>query len=345
MRLLSALLALVLPASLVALPACTSTERASPAPSAVPRATQAKQAPQTPQASPSMRADGQAAPAGAPAPAPAAAAAEPPPAAVYDLAADRERRARVARDELGARTQTVVVSDIFVVIGPSGWQGGAFDNSVSLMKNAMAGYMNDRFGKKPDHAISVYLFPSAAPYEAFCKKQYAAPCIATYGFYQPGDRYMVMNAGLGIGTLTHEIVHPLVETDFPNAPTWLNEGIASVFEAPSIPKVGEIHGVKNWRHPRLVRAMKSAAEKEHAKLDTLFGMPDTTFRSDAEDLHYAMARYVCQWLDGQGKLWPFYQRWRDHAAEDPTGEKSFEEVVGMKPSRANAAWTKWVLAL
>lgn len=272
--------------------------------------------------------------------APEGAPSDPP----YDIAADRERRARAAREELGPKAMSTVVSGVFVVIGPPGWQGGQYDQSVALMKSAMAGFMNGRFGKKPSEAISVYLFPNAATYEAFCTQKYAAPCIAHFGFYQPSDRYMVMNIGLGLGTLTHEIVHPLVEADFPRAPTWLNEGIASVFEQPQIPRPGEIHGGKNWRHPRLKRAL-TTAERDKARLDRLFGMSDETFRGDGEDLHYAMARYVCQWLDARGKLWPFYQRWRDNVADDPTGERSFTEVVGLTPSEAHAAWSKWALAL
>jgi hypothetical protein len=271
----------------------------------------------------------------------AQAPAEPP----YDLASDRERRARVARDELGARTVVQDVSDVFVTIGPPKWQGPAFDTSVSLMRSAMQGYMNGRFGKKPERAISVYLFPDAVSYEAFCRKKYDAPCIAHYGFYHPADRYMVMNAGLGLGTLTHELVHPLVEADFPGAPTWINEGIASLFEQPVIGKPGEIHGGKNWRWPRVARAVRGTEERHHARLDVLFGMRDDVFRGDREDLHYAMARYVCQWLDERGKLWPFYQRWRDHAAEDSTGERSFTEVVGMSPVQAHDAWAKWLLSL
>ncbi len=274
---------------------------------------------------------------------PPVATADPTPA--YDLLADRERRGRVAKEELGARAVTTVVSDVFVVVGAPGFQGAAFGSSVALMRKSMKAYMNQRFGKKPAEAISVYLFPDGATYEGFCKKKYAAPCIAHYGFYQPGDRYMVMNIGLGLGTLTHEIVHPLVEADFPDAPTWLNEGIASVFEAPVIPKPGEIHGAKNWRHPRLKRAMQSASERDHARLDVLFGMGDEVFRGDGEDLHYAMGRYACQWLDERGKLWPFYQRWRDTVATDPTGIKAFEAVVGMTPAAANVAWTRWTLAL
>lgn len=324
--------------------ACTGEGRPRPAPPEEPRAASAAAA--APARAPAATADALASPGlkanvQAAAPRPAPEAPEPP----YDLAADRDRRAQKAKEELGPRAITTVVSDIFVVIGPPGWQGAAFTSSVALMRNSMAGYMNGRFSKKPERAISVYLFPEARSYEAFCKAKYAAPCIAHYGFYQPSDRYMVMNAGLGLGTLTHEIVHPLVEADFPGAPTWINEGIASVFEAPVIPRTGEIHGVKNWRHPRLKRAMTSAAEKDHARLDVLFGMPDETFRGDDEDLHYAMARYVCQWLDERGKLWSFYQRWRDSVASDPTGEKAFAAVVGMTPREAQVPWAKWVLAL
>ena len=280
--------------------------------------------------------------------APSTAPADPPvklsePA--YELAADRERRARVAKEELGPQTITTIVSDIFVVIGAPGWAGAGLARSVALLRSAMGGYMNSRFGRKPAQAISVYLFPEGTTYESFCKKKYGAPCIAHYGFYQPDDRYMVMNIGLGLGTLTHEIVHPLVETDFPAAPTWLNEGIASLFEAPVIPKAGEIHGVKNWRHPRLKRALLSPVDREDARLDVMFTMRDELFRSANEDLHYAMARYVCQWLDECGKLWAFYQRWRDTVATDPPGATAFQQVGGMTPAAASPVWSRWTLTL
>jgi hypothetical protein len=304
---------------LVGLAACHRVERAPP-PLPTPRAVEPPAAPASKMAA---------------APEPA----EPP----YDIGADRENRVRLAREELGAKTVTAVVADTFVVIGPPGSQA-SFDPSVALMRKAMAGFENGRFGAKPKEAISVYLFPNRQGYEEFCARHYRAPCIAHFGFYQPGDRAMVMNIGLGLGTLTHEMVHPLVEADFPSAPTWLNEGIASVFEQPILPRPGEIHGGKNWRHPRLLRAL-GTAEKDRARLDRLFGMTDEAFRGETEDLHYALARYVCQWLDERGKLWPFYQRWRDTAAADPTGAKAFEEVIGMTPAAAHTVWAKWVTAL
>jgi hypothetical protein len=125
----------------------------------------------------------------------------------------------------------------------------------------------------------------------------------------------------------------------------LNEGVASLFEALTMPAAGEIHGVKNWRHARLLRALRSPEEHDEASLARLFELDDATFRNDAEDLHYATARYLCQWLDHKGKLWPFYRHFREHRQGDPTGRGSFKTIVGKTPQQANAEWASWVKRL
>jgi Protein of unknown function (DUF1570) len=264
-------------------------------------------------------------------------------APLYDLPADVAARSAEAKRELGKRAAVETVEDVFVLITPAG--AGSLGETKGLTKQVLEAYFNGRFSKRPAQAISVYLFPDAKPYEAYCQKRWAAPCGSPFGFYRPDERRIVMNAGPGIGTLTHELVHPIVEADFPQAPEWLNEGIASLFEALTMPTPGQIHGVKNWRHPRLLRALRSPQEREQASLPSLFALTDSTFRNDDEDLHYASARYLCQWLDQQGKLWPFYQRFRDNHASDPTGEQSFQAVVGKSPAAANEAWARWVKRL
>ncbi len=62
-------------------------------------------------------------------------------------------------------------------------------------------------------------------------------------------------------------------------------------------------------------------------------------------LHRAMARATCQWLDGQGQLWPLYQGWRDSLATDPHGVATFTRVTGRAPTtpEADATWRAWVL--
>ena len=268
---------------------------------------------------------------------------KPPP---YDLATDRARIASLAREELGAKVDVEIAQDVFVLVAAPGWNERALEESTSLTTHAIDAYYTGRFDIKPARAIGVYLFPEEKSYQAYCRAHLGGACDSPFGMYHPDLRRIVMNAGPGLGTLTHELVHPIIEADFPRAPIWLNEGIASLFEAPVIPRKGEIHGVKNWRLPRLLAGMKSAAERKDARLDTLFGMTDEAFREESlEKLHYATARYVCQWLDARGLLWPFYRAFRDHVADDATGEKAFAAVTHRTPGEANAAWTAWVKAL
>ena len=261
----------------------------------------------------------------------------------YDSSADIAARTRQAREQLGPRADVQIVEGTFVVAAPAG--RGALTSALELTQSALAAYFNHRFATRPVRAISVYLFPNDAPYQAFCKKTEDTPCMSPYGFYSHGERRIVMNVGLGLGTLTHELVHPLVEADFPSAPDWINEGIASLFEHFYFAGIAEIHGRKNWRHPRLVRALRSKRERAAATLPALFALSDAQFRGEQEDLNYASARFFCQWLDQRQLLWPFYQRWRDQYALDPSGAEAFRVVVGKTPAEADADWRSWVLRL
>ena len=126
------------------------------------------------------------------------------------------------------RTETEVVEDVFLVVAPGG--RGALAGSIDVTRRALAAYFNGRFSRRPERAISVYLFPEARSYGRYCTKRWGEGCSSPYGFYLHAERRIVMNVGLGVGTLTHELVHPLVESDFPEAPDWINEGIASLFE-------------------------------------------------------------------------------------------------------------------
>jgi hypothetical protein len=158
-------------------------------------------------------------------------------------------------------------------------------------------------------------------------------------------REVVVNAGPGVSTLTHELVHAIMQADFPDAPAWLNEGLGALFERPVFAGPGEIHGAKNWRYPGLVAALASDARRSQVSLEALFGMNDAQFHEGDEDLHYAMARYTCQWLDARGELWAFYAAWRDGVLEDPSGRHTFERVVGMTAADANDAWIAWLRGL
>jgi hypothetical protein len=315
---------------LVSLAACSATREASP-----PRASN----PGSPSAvvAPPPRADPR--PAASPLPLLPATKLAPP----YDRQADARELADEARLEFGDKTQSELVEGSFLLVQPRG--SGRLQGPIDITRRALAAYFNGRFSTRPAKVISVYLFPDDSGYQRWCKTHEDAACTSPYGFYLSAERKIVMNVGLGIGTLTHELVHPLVEADFPDAPDWINEGIASLFEQFYLPRPGEIHGGKNWRLPRLLAGLASKKDHVRATPAALFGMSDAVFRGADEDLHYATARYLCQWLDQKGLLWSFYQRFRDHYAQDPSGETAFRDVVGKSPAEVSGEFERWARAL
>jgi hypothetical protein len=282
-------------------------------------------------------------PAAAPAGVSTAPVAEADTPASYDRVADIAQRIEEAKQELGPSSGATVVQDVFVIAAPSAGHARALARNV--VKPALDAYFNGRFSRRPARAVSVYLFPSAAPYEAYCERRWSRACISIYGFYLGEERKIIMNVGPGVGTLTHELVHPIIETDFPDAPQWLNEGIASLYEGFALPKPGEIRGVKNWRYRGLVAALNSPKRRDLVRLPRLFGMSDEVFRGRDEGLNYALARYVCLWLENQNMLWPFYRTWRDNVASDPSGEQAFAKASGMTPAAAALRWERWVRRL
>lgn len=66
------------------------------------------------------------------------------------------------------------------------------------------------------------------------------PRAPSFGIYHRRDRLILATVLGGYGTLLHELVHALVEDDYPDAPLWLEEGMATLYER------------SGWRSERLV---------------------------------------------------------------------------------------------
>jgi hypothetical protein len=154
------------------------------------------------------------------------------------------------------------------------------------------------------------------------------------------ERRMVMNISTGTGTLAHELVHPLLAEDFPNVPSWFNEGFASLFEQ-SGPRGDRVVGHVNWRLPGLHKAIKTRG----VSLDALLRTSTDAFYGDDRGVHYAAARYLCYWLQEHDLLIPFYRTFRAGHADDPTGRASLEKATGRPLAEFEPAWKEWILAL
>ncbi len=85
------------------------------------------------------------------------------------------------------------------------------------------------------------------------------------GYYNPADSLIMATGGAaGYGTLLHEMIHALMAADFPDAPPWLNEGLASLYER-SYWSSSRLSALPNWRMDRMreeqVPSLQSLAQE------------------------------------------------------------------------------------
>src|SRR5262249_52370025 len=148
---------------------------------------------------------------------------------------------------------------------------------------------------------------------------------------------LVMNIGPGAGTLSHELVHPYMEANFPNVPSWFNEGLASLYEQPR-ERNGHMWGTTNWRLPGLQKMSKDKTPPSLKELmqTTRDGFYDANF--DA----YAYARFLVQYLQDHGKLHDFYTKF--NGDKDHTGVTALESVLGEDLPTFQPKFEKWAMA-
>ncbi|MHB9024934.1 MAG: hypothetical protein ACYC7E_12300 [Armatimonadota bacterium] len=194
------------------------------------------------------------------------------------------------------------------------------------------------FRKRPDYPIRVYLFADETTYRTYAKQLFGDTNVSYFGYYKPDKRALVMNIGTGTGTLVHEMVHALMEPDFPQAPTWFSEGLASLYEQCYIEKDG-LKGLVNWRLPVLRQGMR---DKTTLPLARLIATDRTHFLDEHLGVHYAQARYFCLYLQEKGVLGKFYTAYRDGYAKDKTGAATLEKLLGKPLSKIEKDWLKWI---
>ena len=197
------------------------------------------------------------------------------------------------------------------------------------------------FKKQPSEPVMILLFESAGPYKRLAKKWFNDNDVPYYGYFRH-DNVMVMNVGTGTGTLVHELTHALIKPDFPSVPGWFNEGLASLYEQCSLGFDDSIKGHENWRLPGLQKAIDAGKLRPLAEL-----IGDRNFyRSDLVGVNYAQARYLMFYLQEKSLLQRYYQRFRDHAKDDPTGLESLKEVIAPQSLEDfEQQWRKWVMGL
>ncbi|MDH4127755.1 MAG: hypothetical protein OEV44_03305 [Spirochaetota bacterium] len=198
------------------------------------------------------------------------------------------------------------------------WMKRTVDNTIKSCSDAL---FNDFFNKKPSYLIKIYLFKNNSSYRFYSKKLFKETPDTPFGYYLPSYKSLVMNIATGGGTLVHELVHALVDVDFPNIPAWFNEGMGSLFEACTC---GEhIYGIVNWRLPILREGIK---KNNYISLRKVLSTTRSEFYNDLKGMNYSEVRYFCLYMQEKKVLKRFYQLFRDNFAKDKTGISFVEQV-------------------
>jgi len=233
---------------------------------------------------------------------------------------------------------SIVVQKPFVVVGDE----SAFDvnrRAKRTVKWAVDLLKKQYFEKDPANIIDVWLFKDRTSYEKHALELWGTKPDTRFGYYSRRHRVLVMNIATGGGTLCHEIVHPFIEVNFPQCPSWFNEGLASLYEQCG-ENSGKIWGYTNWRLRGLKRALKDGT------LPTFKRLCATTtaqFYGDNAGRNYAQARYLMLWLQEQGKLQNYWAAFRKGVKNDPTGYATLVEIIGTDDMKTwRASWDQWV---
>ncbi len=247
-----------------------------------------------------------------------------------------DTRASELRKELEGKGFTVVVEAPFVIVGDESPK--KVQSRVNFVDWVVKLIEKDYFDKQPDKILVIWLFRNITTYKAGAKKFFDDEPTTPYGYYSSDDNALVMNIGPGAGTLSHELVHPYIEANFPDAPSWFNEGLASLYEQPR-EREGHMWGTTNWRLPGLTSMI--TARKLPSLRDLLTTSRDGFY--DASYDSYAYARFLCQYLQDHGKLREFYRAFV--ADKDHTGVASLEKILGQSLEEFQPLFNKWALSL
>lgn len=236
---------------------------------------------------------------------------------------------------------TVLVEPPFVVIG-DGPPEAVKHQSLNSVRWATAKLKADFFAKDPKQILDIWLFKDKQSYRdntlAFFQETPSTP----YGYYSSSQKALIMNIATGGGTLVHEIVHPFMEANFPDCPSWLNEGLGSLYEQCG-EENGRIYGYTNWRLPGLQKAIR---ERRVPSFKALMSATRSGFYDEDPGTNYAQSRYLLYYLQEQGMLVRFYHAFYAKRAEDPTGYETLKRTLGVDDVEAfKPRWEEFVLGL
>lgn len=198
------------------------------------------------------------------------------------------------------------------------------------------------FRVKTRFPIQAIVLEDKESFKHFLRSALGVTMPPEYGIYVEEAAVFVTYDGSGLGTFTHEIMHPLVEESLPGRPAWAIEGIPAFFEKfYGHVQNGRLH--VQWGYQNPWRIEKLGPNLKRLELDRIVnGSEDTSEK-----------RLVTVYLSQRGKLKKFLELVQ---ANDRHGFRTHLEAAFGKPLKEiEADWKgylheieskrKWIMQL
>jgi len=236
---------------------------------------------------------------------------------------------------------TVVVEEPFVLISDA-HEVEVRSHARRIVSRAVALLKKDFFTSDPEDIIDIWLFEDSESYRYHSEELFGHSPDTPYGYYSHRHKAIVLDISTGGGTLVHEMVHPFVNSNFSGCPSWLNEGLASLFEYPTS-RSGHIEGLVNWRLPGLKKAI---AAGELPSFEWLTRQTDDEFYGEDPGTNYSQSRYLCYYLQERGLLVDYYHAAYENRGDDPTGFETLKEILEVEDMiQFQREWQGWIMDL
>lgn len=197
------------------------------------------------------------------------------------------------------------------------------DNDI---RQTIDGMVNGYVNRTPDSVTAVFLFRNFEDYKDFTLKNtdIDEEDLSPYGYYKITQNIIVVRYVEWKGSTKHEIAHRYTKADFPDAPSWFDEGLSSLLEK-SRYENGKLIGEFSWRIVALRRAIKDG---NYTKLGKMMRTNDEQLYSKRVSYYYAQSRYLLMYLEEKGLLETYYKTFRDTYRQDKTGITQLEKLLG-----------------
>jgi hypothetical protein len=264
---------------------------------------------------------------------------------------EREKAKCIIRERLG-NSLNIIESKPFLIVGPhNGKYLTALDQKVL---QPYYSYFIDKLADEQDNSV---LCAFVAPNH----DQLAEMAIRLYGIKRETSRFALEHAiafsdtdanvmmaicgrkAANCTSFAHELFHLLNAKTFDDAPWWLSEGMAELYES-SEKKGTKIVGKVNWRKKDL--EMERFQPADLRGLLELSKNDEGLYRPPGSLIAMARVRFFCQYLDELDKLWTVYGRLRMRPSQevliDPSGITVLEKEMGKSIEAIGDDFKSWM---